>query len=323
MRRRLALQALSGLAWTTALGRSGASDGPVFPTRPIRLLVGFPPGNILDPLLRALADEARPRLKQPIVLESRPGAGGVLPALHLNQSPADGHTLALLTTGLFRSPHREQFKGDPVTDLTYVIGLSGWVFGLVVPAASPFRTLADYIAYARARPGELSYGTPGVGSVPHRVMEDLQRQAGVRLNHVPFKGTTEALQNMAGGHVQSSADASGWVPHVARGELRLLCVFGERRVGLFPNVPTLRELGYDIADTAPWGLAAPKDTPAAVVQILHDAFKVAMDGSTFRTLLARHAMEPFYMGPAAYREWAAARQRLEAQRAAQGTPRGT
>jgi tripartite-type tricarboxylate transporter receptor subunit TctC len=300
------VQALLGLTAAGLVRTVSARDTSRFPTRPIRLLVGFPPGNILDAPLRTLADEARSLLHEPIVLEYRPGAGGVLPALSLNQAPADGHTLAVLTSGLFRSPYHEQFKGDPVTDLSYIIGLSGWVFGLVVPASSPFRTVADYVAHARTHPGELSFATPGQGSVPHLVMEELARRAGVRFNHIPHKGTAEALRNLAGGHVQSSADASGWIPQVASGQLRLLCVFGDRRLPIFPEVPTLRESGYDIADTAPWGLVAPKDTPAEVV---------AMDGAAFRELLSRYGMEPAYMGPEAYREWAAGRRRWELRRA--------
>lgn len=292
---------------------SGASD---YPNRHIKVIAGFPPGAMLDPLLRALAETARTTLKQPIVIEAKPGAGGVLPALQINQSPADGYTLAILTSGLFRSPYYEQFQGDPTQDLTYVIGLSGWVFGLVVPASSPIKSVAEYVAFAKANPGELNYTSAGVGTVPHTVMEEMQRSAGIKLNHVPYKGTTEALQALVAGHVQSAADASGWVPYVDSGKLRLLCVFGDRRLERYPNVPTLRESGFDIADASPWGLVAPKGTDPQVVQKVHDAFKLALTGDQFKRLLAQMVMEPAYMSPQQYRDWAVARRKMEVERAA-------
>jgi tripartite-type tricarboxylate transporter receptor subunit TctC len=297
--------------------RAWASDAAAsYPSRPIRLIAGFPPGAMLDPLLRALAESARATLKQPIVIEAKPGAGGVLPATQLNQSAPDGYTLAVLTSGLFRSPYYEQFKGDPTADLTYVIGLSGWVFGLVVPASSPIKSVADYVAHAKANPEALNYTSAGVGTVPHMVMEEFQRMAGIRLTHVPYKGTTEALQALVGGHVNSAADASGWVPYVDSGQLRLLCVFGDKRLERYPNVPTLRESGYNIVDASPWGLVAPKGTDPEVVKKIHDAFKSAMASEQFIKLLRQMVMEPAYMGPQEYQAWAVSRRKLEVERAA-------
>jgi tripartite-type tricarboxylate transporter receptor subunit TctC len=316
MKKREVIKRLGAAAGLSVLGtRSFATDVSGYPSRHIRVIAGFPPGAMLDPLLRVLAEDARTVLKQPILIEAKPGAGGVLPAVQLNQSAPDGYTVAVLTSGLFRSPYVEQFNGDPTVDLTYVIGLSGWVFGLVVPASSPIRNMADYVAYAKANPGALNYTSAGMGTIPHMVMEEIQRSAGITLNHVPYKGTTEALTALVAGHVQSSADASGWVPYVDSGQLRLLSVWGDRRLARYPNVPTLRESGFDISDTSPWGLVAPKGTNPQVVKALHDAFKQAMDGEPFKKLLAQMVMEPAYMSPQQYQEWAVARRHLERERA--------
>lgn len=317
MNKRELIKGLGAAASLGVLGpRALADDAAGFPNRHIRVIAGFPPGAMLDPLLRLLAESVRTTLKQPIVIEARPGAGGVLPAVQINNSPADGYILAVLTSGLFRSPYIEQFKGDPTVDLAYVIGLSGWVFGLVVPSSSPIKSMADYVAYAKANPGALNYTSAGVGTIPHMVMEEIQRSAGITLNHVPYKGTTEALTALAAGHVQSSADASGWVPYVDSGQLRLLSVWGDKRLARYPNVPTLKESGFNIADTAPWGLVAPKGTDPRVIKVLHDAFKQAMESDAFKKLLAQMVMEPAYMSPKQYQEWAVARRQLERERAA-------
>jgi tripartite-type tricarboxylate transporter receptor subunit TctC len=176
--------------------------------------------------------------------------------------------------------------------------------------------VADYVAHAKANPEALNYTSAGVGTVPHMVMEEFQRMAGIRLTHVPYKGTTEALQALVGGHVNSAADASGWVPYVDSGQLRLLCVFGDKRLERYPNVPTLRESGYNIVDASPWGLVAPKGTDPEVVKKIHDAFKSAMASEQFIKLLRQMVMEPAYMGPQEYQAWAVSRRKLEVERAA-------
>ncbi|MGY2489382.1 tripartite tricarboxylate transporter substrate binding protein [Cupriavidus sp. CP313] len=299
----------------TALGIAGSSlplatrlafaqaDASKFPDRPIRILLGFPPGGSTDIPMRTLAANASKILGQSIVIENKPGAAGVLPAQMLQSARPDGYTLAVIPQGVFRLPYTTDINWNPA-DLAYILGLTGYVFGIVVPASSPIHSLADYVAYARKHPGELTYSTPGALTTNHLTMEQISRMADIELNHVPYKGTSESLQALLAGHVQSAAETSGWVPYVESGKMRLLAVWGEKRMPRFPNVPTLRESGINLAQSSPWGLAAPAGTPAAIVAKLHAAFKQAMEQGSFREALAHYDMEPMYMSPDQYRRFA-------------------
>lgn len=299
----------------TALGIAGSglplaarpafakADASKFPNRPIRILLGFPPGGSTDIPMRTLAANASKMLGQSIIIENKPGAAGVLPAQMLQSTRPDGYTLAVIPQGVFRLPYTTDINWNPA-DLAYILGLTGYVFGIVVPASSPIHSLADYIAYARKHPGELTYSTPGALTTNHLTMEQISRMADIQLNHVPYKGTSESLQALLAGHVQSAAETSRWVPYVESGKMRLLAVWGEKRMPRFPNVPTLRESGINLAQSSPWGLAAPAGTPAAIVAKLHAAFKQAMEQGNFREALAHYDMEPMYMSPDQYRRFA-------------------
>jgi tripartite-type tricarboxylate transporter receptor subunit TctC len=296
------------LASACAAGVAMQSFASDYPTRPIRVLLGFSPGGPTDVLLRAVVKDASTILAQPIVIENRAGAGAVLPAIQMATTVPDGYTLAVMVSGVFRT---DLFKGDPATDLSYIIGLGGYVFGTVVATDSPFRSMADLVAYAKAHPGAMSYSTAG----PNTIMEQLARIAGVEFNHIPYKGTAESLQAVLSGQVMACADTSSWAPHVDSGRLRLLSVWGNQRMARFPNVPTLIESGFNVSDSSPWGLVAPKGTDLAIVARLHDAFKQAMSMPAFREGLQRLDMESAYMDPNGYQKWAVSRQALEHERA--------
>lgn len=289
---------------TAAMAGAQPAD-PNFPTRPIRVLVGFTAGGSTDTPMRVLAANAAKILGQPVVIENKPGAAGVIPAQLLQSSGADGYTIAVIPQGVYRAPYTSNISWDPA-QLGYIIGLSGYVFGIAVPADSPIRTIADYVAYARAHPGELSYSTPGSLTTNHLTMEQFARLTQTRLNHVPFKGTPESLQAVMAGHVMSAAETSGWVPYVEAGKLRLLAVWSDKRMPRFAAVPTLKESGINLVQTSPWGLAAPPHTPPAVVARLHDAFKRAMEQPNFREVLSKYDMEPAYLSSEAYRRYAIA-----------------
>ena len=295
----LALAHLAGLPAARA-----QEDPAAYPTRPIRVMIGFAPGGSTDAPMRVLAEAVSKILGQPVVIENKPGAAGVIPTQLLQAAPSDGYTLAIAPAGVYRMPYTTDIKWNPATDLSYVIGLSGYAFGTVVPAASPIRSLADYIAYAKANPEMLTYSSPGVGTTNHLTMEQFSRAAGVKLNHVPYKGSAESLQALLAGHVQSAAETSAFVPHVESGKLRLLAVWSDKRMARFPKVPTLKELGIDIVQTSPWGLVAPKGTPVKIQARLHDAFKQAMEQPAFKEALARFDMEPDYRDPVQYQRFA-------------------
>lgn len=282
-----------------------------YPDRPIRILLPFAAGGSTDGPMRVLAKHVSESLKQPVIIDYRPGAGGTLATQTVYSMKPDGYTLAVAVAGVYRMPYTMKINWDPSSDLTYVIGITGYAFGVVVPASSPFRTMNDMIAYAKQHPGEVTYGTPGVATTNHLTMERVAMKFGVKFNHIPYKGSGESLQALMAGQVDSAAETSAFVPLVQTGKLRLLTVWGQERMPRFPQIPTLRELGIDIVQSSPWGLVAPKGTDPAIVRKLHDAFKEAMGKEDFRKMLAQFDMTPEYRSSADFQAFAAAAMKNE------------
>lgn len=300
-RRRL-LQATAGASLLAAAGHGAAQAA--FPTRPITLIVPFPAGGSTDRHFRLLAELAGKQLGQNVVVENRPGGGGTTGPgnMALNAKP-DGYTIAQFPMGMLRVPHMQRTAWNPLTDFSFIIGISGYTFGLTVRTDSPYKSFKDYIEAARKQPGKIDYGSTGVGSSPHLHMEELAQNAGVTLNHIPFKGNADLTQALLGGHVMAQSDASGWDKYVDGGQMRLLVTFGEKRTKRWPSVPTATELGYGVVSTSPYGLCGPKGMDPAVVKTLHDAFKKAMDDPKHLELLAQLSQDLWYQSSDAYAQW--------------------
>ena len=300
MRRRQLVQ----LAAATVAGPSLSAFAQTFPVRPIKLIVAFPAGGPTDITMRSLADNASKVLGQTVVIENKPGAGGTLPAQQLQTAPADGYTLAQIPLGVFRLPYTTKINWDPVKDISYVINLTGYAFGIVVPADSPLKSWTHFVGWAKANPGRLTYGSTGTRTSPHLTTELIAQELGIQLQHVPYKGSADLAQAILGGHVMAAADSTGFAPLVESGKLRVLNTWGEKRLPRFPDAPTLKELGLNIVQASPFGIGAPKGTPPAVVKRLHDAFKKAMEEPSYVQTLARYDMLPMYMSSAAYSKFA-------------------
>ncbi len=302
MRRRQLVQLAGATLVVPAFGLQAQAD--TFPVKPIKLVIAFPAGGPTDITMRALADNASKILGQPVVVENKPGAGGTLPAQGLQSAPADGYTLAQIPLGVFRLPYTTKISWDPVKDISYVLNVTGYAFGLVVPADSQLRTWTHFVAWAKANPGKLSYGSTGTLTSPHLTMELVAQKLGLELLHVPYKGSADLMQAVLGGHVMAASDSTGFAPQVEAGKLRVLNTWGAERLAKFPDAPTLKELGLDIVQNSPFGIGAPKGTPVAVVKRLHDAFKQAMEMDSYKTALGRYDMVPMYMGTAQYGKFA-------------------
>lgn len=292
---------------TLALGSAALAMPAIgqgaFPNRPIRLVCPWPAGGSTDTQMRAFADAAQRHLGQPIVIENRPGASGTLGAISMKQSRPDGYSLTQFPITVFRLPYMQEQPGwDPLTDFTYVTHLTGYLFGVTVRADSPFKTFQDLIAWAKANPGKLSYGTPGVGTTLHITMEQIAAAAGVQLLHVPFRGFADNSTNLLGGNTMALADSSGWAPMVEAGRMRLLCVWTAERVPRFPDAPTLRELGYDIVSTSPYGIGGPAGMDPEVVRTLDAAFLKALDDPAHLDVLKKFDMVKVAMDHAEYTE---------------------
>lgn len=276
-----------------------------FPDRPIRLLVPWGAGGTTDIQMRALADQAARRLGQPVIVENKPGAGGVLAAQQLLQERPDGHVLAQMPISVFRHPQMaSRALFNPLEDFTWVIHVTGYLFGIVVRADAPWRTLGEFLDYAKANPGRVNYGTPGVGTSLHITMEQIAGLRGIEWTHVPFRGWAENAQSLLGGQIQASADSSGWADLVQSGRLRLLSVWSEQRAKRFPDAPTLKESGIDIVSASPYGLAGPKGMNPEHVRVLHDAFREALFDPAHIAILDRFDMAPMHLGPEDYATFA-------------------
>lgn len=303
--RRQALLAAATLAAPTLLraqAPSGASAA--WPNQTVRLMIAFPPGGPTDITMRVLADNASKLLGQQVLIENRPGAGGTLPAQQLQQARPDGYTLAQIPLGVFRLPYTTRITWDPLKDISYILGITGYAFGVVVPSESPIKNWADFVAWARNNPGQLSYGSTGVLTSPHLTMEDIAQRLNLQLNHIPYKGSADLMQSLLGGQLMAAADSTGFAPHVASGRLRLLNTWGEQRLPKFPDVPTLKELGLPIVQASPYGLGGPRGMEPALVQRIHDAFKQAMEMPNHVEVLARYDQQLMPMNPTQYTRFA-------------------
>lgn len=264
--------------------------------------------------MRALATATEKYLGQPIVVENRPGAAGTLGAQAMVTAKPDGYTITQVPITVFRNPHLTKVGYDPLTDLTYLIGVSGYTFGVVVRADAPWKTFQELVAYAKANPGKPSYGTPGQNTSLHVTMEDIAHRYGISWTHVPFKGNADNMQALLGGHIDASADATGWAPHVDAGKMRLLVTWGPQRTKRWPQVPTLKELGYDIVSTSPYGIAGPKGMDPKVVKILHDAFHKGMQDPIHMKVMEQLDQDLLYLSSEDYAKFA--RETFAAEKAA-------
>jgi tripartite-type tricarboxylate transporter receptor subunit TctC len=284
---------IAGLVATTFAAPAHAQAG--YPSKAITVLVPFPAGSATDAAVRALAQAVGKGLNQTVIVENKAGAGGTLAAASLAQgSPHDGHTIAVAPATLFKVPHLQKVPYDPIKGLTYVMGFSAYTFALVVPEASPWKTVQEFIADAKANPGKVNAGATGVGSSGHAAIHLLARNTGADLNFVPFKGGAEVLQAFVGGHINAVVDG-GWAQVEKQGKGRVLLAFTEKRLPRLPSVPTAREAGFDMVAHSPIGLVAPKDMPPASVKVLHDAFKAALADPAYRQHLQTFDLADAYL----------------------------
>ncbi len=292
----------SALAFGAAALAAPALGQGKFPDRPIRFLIPWPPGGSLDALHRQMFEIVGRDLGQSVVLENRPGARGTQAAIFLiNQAKPDGYTLAHHHLSILRHPFlTKQPTWDPINDFTYVMQVSGFTFGTAVRSDSPYKTFRDLIEAAKRRPGHLTYSTSGIATSNHIAMEEILAREGAQMTHIPFRGAQEGVTALLGKQIDVVADAQSWRPNVETGELRLLSVWTRDRLPSFPDAPTLRELGYDMVVTSPYGIVGPKGMPLEIVDILHRAFRKAYEDEASQAIIDRWEMPREYLGPADY-----------------------
>jgi tripartite-type tricarboxylate transporter receptor subunit TctC len=301
LNRRDVLQASLAGAVSIAMPAMAQSN---FPSRPIKLICPWPAGGSTDAVMRAIAESASRILNNPVITENKGGAGGMLGPNELVSAKPDGYTLSQLPMGILRIPHMQKTLFDPLADFTYVACLTGYTFGIVVRSDSPIKSIKDLVDYAKANPGKFTYGSTGNGTTPHLAVEEFAMKAGIKLQHVPFKGNAEGMQAILGGHIMSHSDATGWGPHVEAGTCRLLATYGSKRTKRWPNAPTLNELGYDTVSDSPFGVGAPKGMDPAITRKLHDTFKATLEDPKVLASFEKYDQSVIYMNTEDYTKYA-------------------
>lgn len=290
---RLVFAVALGCVLSTAMA-SPSWGQSAYPTKPISMLISFAPGGVVDITSRALAAKVEKILGQPLVLTNNGGGGGSVAAGIVAKQKPDGYNLLSCTsTALIRIP---QYRTVPYSldDFVPIVQHASTESGLAVRADSPFKTVKDLVEFARKNPGKVTYSTLGVGSPMHLSMEYIAKQEGITWTHVPYPGSMPSVTALLGGHVTATSASTEWKPYVLEGRLRLLATHGEKRMQSFPNIPTLKELGYDFYNDTVFVIMAPKGTPAPIVKKLEDAFHKAFNDPDYQAVLAKIDHVPAY-----------------------------
>jgi len=303
----------AALAFMLAVLAPFAQAADPYPSKPIQLIVPFPPGGSFDGVFRALAEAASRELGQPILLMHKPGAGGVTGTAQLAaMGEADGYTIAVMHNSVIRAPLVQKMNFDPRKDFTYLLGVANLVTGITVAADAPWKTLPDLLDDAKKRPGQISWGNVGAISINRIYAERLAKLAGAKLNMVPFKGGNESFTALIGHHLDVYGDP-GFGAQVQGGKVRLLALFSDKRLPRYASVPTVRETGYDLAIESPVGLVAPKGLDPKIAARLQAAFTKAAGDAAYLQQLDLFDMQPQLMTGEAYTAYARAQYDREAK----------
>ena len=267
-----------------------------FPTKPVRIVAPFPPGGPIDVLARTVADHYQKKTGQGVVVENRAGGAGNIGIQAVAQAPADGHTWLFIPQGnitinatLMKDlPFNWERDFAPVTLIAYAPNI------LVVNPSVPARNVKELIQYAKANPGKLTYGSPGIGSSLHLIGELMKREAGIEISHVPYKGTTQAMQDLLGGQISMMfGSAPTLMPQVKAGKLRALAVTTAKRTPAAPELPTLVESGLKSLDVPSWyGALVPAKTPKDVVQKIHADIAAIVQSAEVKQVLEGQGLYP-------------------------------
>ena len=271
-----------------------------YPERPVTLIAPFPAGGAVDIVARGLAEAVKKHLPKPVAVVNRPGAAGTIGISEVVQAKPDGYTLGLGAVAILTvQPHLTALPYRTPDDYLAVMKLVTLQVVVFVRSDSPWKTAQELLEHARANPGKVKVGVPGIGTILHLDLEHLKLLAKVDLTVVPFEGPQQ-IPALLGGHVDMAmAHPAPVLPHVKAGKIRVIGVFQEKRNPLFPDAPTFKELGYDITLGVYYPLIVPKGTPKPVVQTLHDAFKKALAEPSFVELMKKSDIDIEYQGPEA------------------------
>jgi tripartite-type tricarboxylate transporter receptor subunit TctC len=299
-RRQLTVAALGALA----LGSAQADGAASYPNRPVTLIVPFAAGGGTDVTMRIIARHFQQITGQPMTVENRPGGGTMVAQGYLKNQKPDGYTLGTMTRAQHVAFHTSKGKVPvhPLDDLTYIAATHGSIFGMVVRADSPFQSLADVVAYAKAHPGKLSFGNIGAGTGHNLTALEFARLAGIDVLHASFKGEADSNTAAMGGHVDISVSSGVFIPQVQGGKMKVLGIATTERLAGFPDWKTLREQGFDIQMDTSVGIGGPKGMPADVVAKINEVVRRMTSDPEFKTALMRVWQPVHFIPTAEYRK---------------------
>jgi len=288
--------ALLGLAAALLLALAPLAQAEPYPSKPIHFIVPYPPGGPLDTVARLLARKVSESVNQPVIVENKPGAGGNIGAEYVAKSAPDGYTILMgaVATHAINPTLYSHIPYDPVKDFAPVTELAWTPNVLVVNPSLPVSNVQQFIAYAKAHPGQLDFGSGSTGSAGHLAGELFKSMAGVQMVHVPYKGAAPAMQDLIAGRVQLMFDnLASSLGHIRAGSVKALAVTTAKRSSMAPQLPTIAESGLPGFDISTWfGVFAPGGTPQPVVQQLHDEFVKALDAPDVRATMKKLGAEP-------------------------------
>jgi len=280
----------------TPLFAQGTAEAK-FPTKQITIVCQANPGGSSDLNCRTIAPGLQEALGVPVTVENRPGAGGGIGISYGAAAKADGYTITHLPVDIAQLKPAGNAEVTPA-DFRFLCRVSYHPAAIAVKADSKYKTIQDFIAAAKANPGKISVGNSGTGAVWHLSAAQFEQAAGVTFNHIPFEGAAPSITALMGGHIDSvCASAAELRSHVQNGDMRLLCVMGDERFPLFPDVPTAKECGYNVSVLCWLGFGVPKDTPDDVFNTLVDAMKKSYNSETYQKMLAANGYVPGWMDP--------------------------
>lgn len=278
--------------WSYMMPQSIALAQVTFPTRPVTIWVGFPPGGSTDVLTRVLAEAVEKSLGQKIVVINKPGAGGAVATSLLTKEKPDGYTLASYPdTPVTRAPHLRDLDYDPFRDLSHIIRVGLYKNAFVVKADSPFKKWRDVVEWAKKNPGQLTYGNPGAGTTPHIIMAKVALVEGFTYKTVPFAGDAPNVSALLGGHVMIAAGSSlAWRPHAEAKTIRVLLVVEKEGLDYAPDAPTFEKVNYDFEPPTSLIITAPQGIPDLVRETLEKAFIEGIKSKAFRAVAEKNEL---------------------------------
>jgi tripartite-type tricarboxylate transporter receptor subunit TctC len=300
-----------GFGQLTAALLAASSTGSIaqesaYPTKPIKLLIPSPAGSMYDSVGRVCAVEVEKKLGQPVILDFKSGAGGTPAFVQTKNSAPDGYTLVISGLSTIRQPILDNVGYEGVKDFTWIAGLAGINFAVMVPTDSPFKTWADLLAFGKAHPDKISYGAPsGLGNSAHMFTAEIASREKVDWTPVPYRASNDCIVALLSNQITFSTDTIiGALGYIQAGKVRLLAMATDARVSNWPNIPTMRDLGYPISINSQFGISGPAKMQPGVVRKIQDAFLFATEQPSFISLMERAGQKPQYLNTADFTQFA-------------------